>query len=35
MIFAGNMPDNLGLLQCALDVHCSDEDSRVYKKEIS
>lgn len=26
MIFAGNMPDNLGLLQCALDVHCSDED---------
>lgn len=26
MIFANNMPDNLGLLQCTLDVHCSDDD---------
>ena len=25
MIFAANMPDNLGLLQCALDVHCSED----------
>ena len=25
MIFADNMPDNLGLLQCGLDVHCSDD----------
>lgn len=25
MIFANNMPDNLGLLKCALDVHCADE----------
>lgn len=27
MIFAGNMPNSLGLLKCVLDVHCSD-DSR-------
>lgn len=27
MIFADDMPDNLGLLRCALDVHCS-EDTR-------
>ena len=27
MIFADEMPNNLGLLKCALDVHCS-EDSR-------
>ena len=26
MIFANNMEDNLGLLKCALDVHCSDEN---------
>ncbi|MBP3476901.1 MAG: Type 1 glutamine amidotransferase-like domain-containing protein [Lachnospiraceae bacterium] len=25
MIFANNMPNNLGLLKCVLDVHCSDE----------
>lgn len=25
MIFADDMPDNLGLLKCALDVHCSDD----------
>lgn len=25
MIFAEDMPDNLGLLKCALDVHCSDD----------
>lgn len=25
MIFADDMPDNLGLLQCALDVHCSKD----------
>lgn len=25
MVFANDMPDNLGLLKCALDVHCSDE----------
>ena len=25
MIFAADMPDNLGLLKCALDVHCGDE----------
>lgn len=25
MIFANNMPNNLGLLKCALDVHCNDE----------
>lgn len=25
MIFAANMPDNLGLLQCALDVHCGED----------
>lgn len=25
MIFAANMPDNLGLLQCVLDVHCSED----------
>lgn len=24
MVFADNMSDNLGLLQCALDVHCSE-----------
>lgn len=24
IIFAGNMPDNLGLLKCDLDVHCDD-----------
>ena len=26
MIFANNMEENLGLLNCSLDVHCSDED---------
>ena len=25
IIFANNLSDNLGLLQCALDVHCSEE----------
>lgn len=25
MIFADDMPNNLGLLQCALDVHCSED----------
>ena len=25
IIFADNMSDNLGLLQCALDVHCSED----------
>ena len=25
MIFANNMPNNLGLLKCGLDVHCNDE----------
>lgn len=25
IIFANNMPDNLGLLKCMLDVHCADE----------
>lgn len=25
MIFANDMPNNLGLLKCGLDVHCSDE----------
>ncbi len=25
MIFANDMPDNLGLLRCALHVHCGDE----------
>ena len=25
MIFANGMPDNLGLLQCGLNVHCGDE----------
>lgn len=25
IIFADNMTDNLGLLQCALDVHCSED----------
>lgn len=25
MIFADDMPNNLGLLKCALDVHCSDD----------
>lgn len=25
MIFADDMPNNLGILKCALDVHCSDE----------
>lgn len=24
IIFANNLPDNLGLLHCSLDVHCSD-----------
>lgn len=26
MIFADDMPDNLGVLKCALDVHCNDDD---------
>lgn len=26
IIFAGNMPDNLGLLKCGLDVHCGNND---------
>lgn len=26
MIFAENMPNNLGALRCALDVHCGDEE---------
>lgn len=26
IIFAGNMPDNLGLLKCGLDVHCENND---------
>lgn len=26
MIFADSMPNNLGLLKCALDVHCSEDD---------
>ena len=25
MIFANDMPDNLGLLKCGLNVHCNDE----------
>lgn len=25
MIFANDIPDNLGLLKCGLDVHCNDE----------
>lgn len=25
MILANNMPNNLGLLKCGLDVHCNDE----------
>ncbi len=25
MIFANDMPNNLGLLKCGLDVHCNDE----------
>lgn len=25
MIFANDMPDNLSILKCALDVHCSSE----------
>lgn len=36
MIFANNMPDNLGLLKCVLDVHCSAETSDKageYKKD--
>lgn len=36
MIFANGMPDNLGLLKCALDVHCSDETcdkAGEYKKD--
>lgn len=36
IIFADNMPDNLNLLQCALDVHCSDETCEKagrYKKD--
>lgn len=38
MIFADNMPNNLGLLKCALDVHCSDEicdKEGHYKKDRS
>ena len=26
MIFADDMPDNLGVLKCALDVHCDDNN---------
>ena len=26
IVFAGNMPDNLGLVKCALDVHCGNDD---------
>lgn len=36
MIFADDMPDNLGLLKCALDVHCDDdncEKSGFYPKD--
>lgn len=36
IVFADNMPDNLGLLKCALDVHCSDEvcdKAGHYKKD--
>lgn len=36
IIFAGNMPNNLGLLKCDLDVHCSDdkcEEPGYYAKD--
>ncbi|MDE7193909.1 MAG: Type 1 glutamine amidotransferase-like domain-containing protein [Oscillospiraceae bacterium] len=26
IVFAGNMPDNLGLVKCTLDVHCGKDD---------
>lgn len=36
IVFADNMPENLGLLSCALDVHCSDdacEKAGRYKRD--
>lgn len=35
MIFADNMPNNLGLLKCSLDVHCDDdncEKTGIYQR---
>lgn len=35
MIFADNMPDNLGVLKCALDVHCGDDREKTGRYPIS
>lgn len=35
MIFADNMPDNLGVLKCALDVHCGDNCEKPGRYPIS